>query len=112
MKICLDLSLNSFLKAFQLNVFDYGLPEFCHSDLGSQLVAGSNLVSEFLNNETSLQYLKEKGVNPLSFKQFPKGRKELGGIVESSVKQVKKLLFGSYGKNVLLIRDQSHLKRC
>ena len=54
LKICFDLSLNSFLKAFQLHVFDYGLPEFCHSDLGSQLVAGSNLISEFLNNETSL----------------------------------------------------------
>ena len=45
--------------------------------------------------------MRKKGFNPLGFKQFAKGRKELGGIVESSAKQVKKLLFGSYEKNVL-----------
>lgn len=107
LKICRSLSVHDFLRAFQLHVFEYGLPVVCHSDMGSQIVSGSKIISEFITDNDSVQYFIEMGVNPLIFKQFPKGCKELGGIVESCVKQVKRLLFGSIGKNILSYDDFS-----
>lgn len=105
LKVCYDLSVEGFLRAFQLHIYDFGVPEICHSDLGSQIVAGASIISEFLKDSGSLNFFKEKGIDPLSFTQFPKGCKELGGIVEICVKQVKKLMFSSVGKTVLDIRD-------
>lgn len=104
-KICRDLTVQQFLRAFQLHCFEFGVPETCHSDLGSQIVAASNLISDFLNDEKTKSYFNSIGMNPLTFKQFPKGHKELGGIVESMVKIVKKLIYSSIGRNVLSLED-------
>ena len=106
---CRDLSVDTFLRALSLHVFAHGMPEACHSDLGSQIVAGANVIADFLKDENSLEYFKEKGIKPLIFSQFPKGCKELGGIVEICVKQVKKLIYGSLGKNVLNRDDFEYL---
>lgn len=105
LKLCLDLSVREFLRAFQLHVFEFGMPEACHSDLGSQIVAGSKIISDFLQDADSKRFFKEQGMDPLRFTQFPKGCKQLGGIVEVCVKQVKRLLFSSLGKNVLKLED-------
>ena len=73
--------------------------------MGSQLVAGSNVISDFISDPQTTAFFREKNINPLSFKQFPKGRKELGGIVESAVKAVKKLIYSSIRKTVLQFED-------
>jgi len=105
LKLCADLSLREFVRSFQLHCFEYGLPESCHSDLGSQIVAGAKLITLQLDDEDCKQYFIDNGVSPLVFKQFPKGRKELGGIVETCVKMVKRLIQGAVGKNVLCLKE-------
>ena len=47
LKICLDITTTEFLKALQLHIFEFGVPESCISDLGSQLTAGANLLNDF-----------------------------------------------------------------
>ena len=37
--VCNDLTVDSFLRAFQLHIFQYDLPDKVFSDLGSQIVA-------------------------------------------------------------------------
>ena len=103
--VCKDLTLEPFLRAFQLHSYSFGIPELCYSDMGSQLVAGSNVISDFISDPQTTAFFREKNINPLSFKQFPKGRKELGGIVESAVKAVKKLIYSSIRKTVLQFED-------
>ena len=103
--LCRDLTVTTFMRAFQIHCFSYGVPEKCHSDLGSQIVAGANVISDFISDDSSRGYFLEKGINPLTFVQFPKGCKELGGLVETSVKAVKKLIYSSIGKNILCYDD-------
>ena len=50
LKICDDLSVQECLRAFQLHCFDYGLPNYCVSDMGSQLTAAANKITDFLSN--------------------------------------------------------------
>ena len=47
LKVCLDITMIEFLKAQQLHIFEFGVPESCISDLGSQLTAGANLLNDF-----------------------------------------------------------------
>ena len=103
--ICHDYSVKEFLRALQIHIFQWGFPSYIMSDLGSQIVAGSNVVLQFLNDPEVLDYLKSNNVEPLRFEQFSKGKSELGGLVESCVKLSKRLIFGSIGKNILSLRD-------
>lgn len=101
LKICLDLSIKNFLRAFQIHIYEYGTPEQCFSDLGSQIVSGANIISEFLNDASVKQYLDDHGVKSLKFEHYYKGCNKLGGLVEVCVKMVKRLIFGSIKKYVL-----------
>ena len=38
LKLCLDMTVGNFLRAFQLHIFEFGIPEICLSDMGSQIV--------------------------------------------------------------------------
>ena len=107
--ICEDLTLEEFLRSFQIHCFQWGLPSLCISDLGSQLVSGANLISSFLNEPDTQTYFSENGIKPVSFQQFTKGHSELGSMVECCVKLVKKLIFSSIGKNILSSKDFSFL---
>ena len=78
-EICRDLTIDNFLRAFQLHCFKYGIPELCMSDLGSQIVPGSKIIEDFLSDSETLQYFNSNGVKPIKSEQFPKGCKELGG---------------------------------
>ena len=116
LKMCYDFSVAQFLRAFQLHCFEWGLPMFCMSDLGSQIVAGSKIIRDFLKDSETQIYFAEKGVKPITFQQFAKGKSELGSLVESCVKQVKKLIYSSIRKNVLemkqfdfLVHEITHL---
>ena len=75
------------------------------SDLGTQLVAGSNIIQNFLNDPETSSYFKGKGVQTPQFEHYYKGHSELGSLVESCVKIVKKLIFGSIKKNVLTVKE-------
>ena len=105
LKICRDLSLNVFLKCFQVHCFEYGLPVYCITDLGSQLVAASNVITDLLRDPASREYVAERNVKCLQFEQYYKGCNMLGGMVESCVKLTKRLIFGAVRNNVLELED-------
>ena len=105
LKICHDLSLKEFLRAFQLHCFEYGVPQLCVSDLGSQFSAGFNLLSDFLRDPEVQVYFETVNVKPLSFQQYFKGCSQLGSLVEICVKLVKRLLFGCIKNNILSFHD-------
>ena len=105
LKICSDLSVREFMRAFQLHTFENGLPEYCISDLGSQFVSASNVITDYLKDHETQTYFQENGVKSIRFDQFAKGRSELGSMVESCVKLTKRLIFGAIGNNVLPVKD-------
>lgn len=109
LKICRSLTVSDFLRSFQMHCFEHGIPQLCVSDLGSQLVAGTNAISSFLNDPDSLLYFEENNVKPIAFQQYFKGASELGSLVEVCVKMIKKLIFGAIKTNVLTYIDFEYL---
>ncbi|XP_068228287.1 uncharacterized protein [Palaemon carinicauda] len=103
--ICLDLSVKEFLRAFQIHCFQFGIPEYCISDLGSQLVSASNIIIDYIKDHETQSYFERNGVQSLKFDQFVKGHSQLGSMVEVCVKLVKRLIYGAIGKNVLEYHD-------
>ena len=101
LKICSNLSTKEFLRSFQMHCFEFGIPELCISDLGTQLVAGANIIQTFISDPITQLYFEENNVRPLQFDQYYKGCSQLGSLVEVCVKLVKRLLFGSV-KNMIL----------
>ncbi|XP_068247871.1 uncharacterized protein [Palaemon carinicauda] len=105
LKICFDLSTVEFLRAFQIHTYEYGIPELCLSDLGSSLVAGANIMTDFLRDSDTQAYFGENNVKSTTFEQYFKGCHPLGGLVEVCVKMVKQLIHGSIKNYVLEYRD-------
>ena len=105
LKICKSLNVSDFLRAFSLHCFEFGIPQLCVSDLGSQIVAGANTISSFINDPSSQLYFEEKGIKPLTFEHYFKGQSQLGSLVEVCVKLVKRLIFGSIRNNILSYSD-------
>ena len=105
LKLCLDLTVPDFLRAFQLHIWEYGIPQTCFADMGSQNVAGANLISDFLHDPEVKEYLQENGIKAVEFSQHYKGCDELGSQVESCVKLVKRLIYGSVKKSILKYFD-------
>jgi hypothetical protein len=99
------MTTNEFLRALQLHCFQFGVPQYCISDLGTQIVAGGNVIRDFLKDVETKNYFQEKGVKTLTFDHFDKGKSELGSMVETLVKITKRLLYGSMKKNVLSFRE-------
>ena len=105
LKICKDLSLKEFLRNFQMHCFEFGLPEQCISDSGSQFQAGANVILDFLNDPETQFYFEKNNIKNFKFDQYFKGHSELGSMVEICVKMVKRLIYGSITTNVLLYED-------
>ena len=105
LKLCLNQTTAEFLRSFQIHTYEYGIPETCISDLGSQLIAGANILKTCLNDIESKSYLEENGIKDFSFDHYFKGKSELGSLVETCVKLVKKLIISSIGKIILDYRD-------
>ena len=101
LKICLDLSVTEFLRAFQIHICEYGMPERVFSDMGTQLIAGANIISDYFKDVSMQLYLHENNIQTPSFQQYYKGRKELGSLVETCVKISKRAMYGALGKNVI-----------
>ena len=105
LELSVNLTTEEFLRSFQLHCYKYGLPEFVLSDMGSQLVAGADIISNFLNEPKTVAYFNEQGCERLKFSQYTKGRHELGSLIETCVKAVKRLISGAIRNNVLKLRD-------
>ena len=105
LQICTDMSVERFLRAFQLHIYSFGVPSRVYSDLGSNLVASSKVITDYLNDETTKTFFANHNMEPVSFQQFYKGCSKLGSLVESCVKIVKKLIYGSIRNLVLNIDD-------
>ena len=101
LKVCLNANTHEFLRMFQLHVFDFGLPELCISDQGSQIKAGTKLITQILNDEQVLNYFDEKNIKTTTFDEYSKGNSAQGSLVESMVKVTKKLIYGAI-KNIVL----------
>ena len=103
--VCDNLDTGTFLRALQLQIYDYGVPSLICSDNGTQIVQGLKIFDKLFDDVTVLNFLKERNIGKFMFQPYPAGSSHLGGSVESLVKQVKNLLRGSYGRAVLSIRD-------
>ena len=75
------------------------------SDSGSQLVAGGNVIQDFLKTQDAQQFFKQHSINSIKFQHYFKGNHELGSIVGTAVKMVKRLIFGSIKTNILSLND-------
>ncbi|XP_068213892.1 uncharacterized protein [Palaemon carinicauda] len=109
LKICMDMTVEEFLRALSLHSFEYGVPQFIVSDLGTQIVAGANIVQDFLKDAETVQYLTDNNVEKVHFQQYYKGCSQLGGLVESVVKMTKHMIRKSIRNNVIDFRDFEYL---
>jgi len=101
LKICRSANVDDFLRGVQLHVFEYGVFQFCISDLGSQIQAGANVIETFLNDFETVKYFEENNIKPMSFQHYAKGNSALGSLIETLVKQVKYLIFKSIKTAIL-----------
>jgi len=105
LKICHDLSVASFLRAFQCHVFEHGVPSRVLSDSGSQLVSAGRLISDIMSTREATEYLTENGIKYVGFEHYSRGNSSLGSPVEVCVKQTKRLIFGAIRNLVLEYAD-------
>ncbi|XP_068224926.1 uncharacterized protein [Palaemon carinicauda] len=105
LQACYDISVSEFLRAFMIHVFEFGLPQLVISDLGTQIVAAGNKITDFLNDPQTDEYFKENGINKIKFESYFKGCSSLGSLVETSVKMTKQMINKSIGTNILELRD-------
>lgn len=103
--VCHDMTVRSFLLAFQTQVLREGTCRCVYTDLGSQLVAGSKTIRDFVGREEAKNYLKENGIDSFTFDHYAKGNSTLGSLVESCVKLVKRLIYGAIHNHVLNLND-------
>ncbi|XP_068207450.1 uncharacterized protein [Palaemon carinicauda] len=101
--------VEEFLRALSLHSFEYGVPQFIVSDLGTQIVAGANIVQDFLKDAETVKYLTDNNVEKVHFQQNYKGCSQLGGLVESVVKMTKHMIRKSIRNNVIEFRDFEYL---
>ena len=102
--LCYDLTVKQYLRAFQIHTFQWGLPELCLSDLGSQLVAGNNTISSFLSDPKTETFFKENGVKTIEFQHYTTGNSELVSSVEICERLTKKLFYSSSEKMLFFCR--------
>ena len=101
LKVCRDLTVESFLMALQTHINEFGVPQTILSDSGSQLTVASKLIVDLLKDTKTTTYLNRHNVKNFQFTHYPAGNSSLGSLVEIIVKFAKRLLHGSVGKNML-----------
>ena len=105
LKCTIDLSTDELLRALQLHSFTYEMPSSIRSDLGSQFVAGANILKNLLKTPAVTQFFAERDIRPFEWEHCDKGQSSLASLVESCVKITKRAIAGSIGRNVLSERD-------
>ncbi|XP_068240620.1 uncharacterized protein [Palaemon carinicauda] len=99
-----------FLLAFQNHVYNYGLPNKVFSDSGSNLGGAFTWIEECLKASEVQEFFNQRGVDVTEFSQYPRG---IGGIIESGVGLVRKLIQGAIHNNILDFLEFSHvIKQC
>ena len=98
--VCDSCDTNTFLKALQMHIFQYGMFSECRADLGSQITAGFNILRTFLSDFDTLNFFETHCIEKPKMEQFCKGNSALGSVVESLVKQTK-LIQKSVRNNIL-----------
>lgn len=103
--VCSNINNKSFLQALQLHVHQYGFFQTVLSDNGSPIVSSLDTLVDTLNDPEVSNFLKENNIKKLDFTPYPPGASFLGGVVESLVKQVKHLIYGSIGRRILKLDE-------
>ena len=91
------------------------MPQKLVSDAGSNLSTGFSLIRDSLNSIDVKDFLKQTGVQYCELEQYPKGslNRGIGGIIESGVALIRKLIQGAIRNNVLDFQQFSHvIKQC
>ncbi|XP_068224565.1 uncharacterized protein [Palaemon carinicauda] len=104
-----------FLLAFQNHVYNYGLPNKVFSDSGSNLGGAFTWIEECLKASEVQEFFNQRGVDVTEFSQYPCGslNRGIGGIIESGVGLVRKLIQGAIHNNILDFLEFSHvIKQC
>ena len=101
LKVCISADTKHFLRAMQQHIFEHGLFQRCYSDQGSQITAGSKVIQQFLDDHDTFNYLRNHGIEQLSFNHFCKGNSALGSLVETCVKQTKRLINKTIRTNIV-----------
>ncbi|XP_068225629.1 uncharacterized protein [Palaemon carinicauda] len=104
-----------FLLAFQNHVYNYGLPNKVFSDSGSNLGGAFTWIEECLKASEVQEFFNQRGVDVTEFSQYPRGslNRGIGGIIESGVGLVRKLIQGAIHNNILDFLEFSHvIKQC
>ena len=101
LKITSDLTVGNFFRAFQMHVFEEGIPERIFSDLGSQITSAAKQIEGFLSEQEVSSYLSQNNIESVSFQHYSKGNSSLGSLVEVFVKFIKRLIQSSVRNNVL-----------
>ena len=108
--LCFDYSAAEFTKALQKQIFECGLPTLCISDAGTPIVGCENKIRNYIfNNNVFQKYLQEQKIDSLNFSTYPKGNHELGGLIETINRMVRKLLYGSVRNLILDLSDMLYL---
>ena len=105
LKICLSADTEEFLYSMQMHIYEFGLFQHCMSDLGSQIVTGTRIIADFLDDIHCKEFFEQHGSKSLTFEHYAKGNSSLGSLVEVCVKQTKFLITKSIGKVILKFRD-------
>ena len=103
--LCPQIDTNSFLRALQLHIFSYGVPSLIASDNGSPIVSGVKRMQKFLSDPEVNEFLESHNIKKIDFEPYPANASKLGGLVESLVKETKKLIRKSIQNNVLNYHD-------
>ena len=99
--LCRQLDTSSFIRALQIHIHEHGIPSVIVSDNGSSIVSGVDQTINHLNNSETNDFLKSRGIDLMKFSPYPADSSQLGGFIESLVKQVKRLINCSVGKNIM-----------
>ncbi|XP_064093214.1 uncharacterized protein LOC135205956 [Macrobrachium nipponense] len=103
--VCRLIDKNSFLRALQMHIFEYGFPSLIVSDNGSPIVAGVEQTISYLNDLETIDFLRSHNIKSLKFHPFPANAHKLGGFVETMVKQVKRIVTSSIRNYILDYKD-------
>lgn len=101
LQICLSADTAEFLRCLQMHIYKNGMFHFCLSDLGSQVTAGTKIITDFLVDDDTKNFLSSRGIEKDTSEQYAKVNSSLGSVVESCVKQTKHLIVKSIGRLIL-----------
>ena len=78
LKVCLALTTKEFLRSLRVHCFELGIPQLVLTDSGTQIVAGANLIKDFLNDPEMQAYFAENNGKPYLLFSILKGVRNLG----------------------------------